>query len=201
MSRREDRAKFLCAQRTGDTTHWDTLRPTEKDLYRRQAEREGYSSDAEVGDAHAEVEESLRSRLDHLGALVAVVEGRYDEVDADLLNSLDIGARVDDHELQAGPDLEAAQRALDEYPLTVEQTTTFEVVLGVGGPHDRLLFECDPYDPLEVGRLGQPCEVAYEIRRVVYRYSWPGSAERELTGKDREVAIQFARRVVPDLAE
>jgi hypothetical protein len=41
---------------------------------------------------------------------------------------------------------------------------------------------------------------SYEIRRILYRYSWSGSAELELVGEDRRVAESFARRVVPELA-
>ncbi|HTT94595.1 MAG TPA: hypothetical protein VMF55_07975 [Solirubrobacterales bacterium] len=36
-----------------------------------------------------------------------------------------------------------AEEAIDELPLAVERTTTFEVILGVGGPDRRLCLECD----------------------------------------------------------
>jgi hypothetical protein len=51
------------------------------------------------------------------------------------------------------------------------------------------------------GRLGTPGEIVYEIRRILYRYSWDGSAERVLSGEDYDVAERFARQVVPELVE
>ena len=80
----------------------------------------------------------------------------------------------------------------------MEATTTFEIVLGTGGPDDRLLVECETggnrrWDD----RDHAPCE----IRRILYRYSWDGSAERELSGGDYDLAEHLARRVVPELVE
>lgn len=135
-----------------------------------------------IGDAHAEVDEAMRSRLDDLGELVSIANGDQPTV----TTATALGIDVDD------PQGSAMQR-LDDYPLCVEATTTFEVVLGTGGPDDRLLVECDRY--------GQEGEWSYEVRRVLYRYSWTGSAERELTGYERAIALELARRVVPELVE
>jgi hypothetical protein len=88
---------------------------------------------------------------------------------------------------------EQADRLMAELPLCVEATTTFEVVLGTGGPDDRLVFECERWPGTEGSRD------SYDIRRVLYRYSWEGSGEVELYGEDREAAEAFARRVVPEL--
>jgi hypothetical protein len=160
-----------------------TLEPGE------MVERENW----QVGDAAAEVEGAKRGRLDDLRALLLVASGDGDQANEATVEALDIGAEYDDHELQNdGGDLEErATEAIDEYPLCVEATTMFEVVLGTGGPDDRLLFECS----------GGEGEWEWEIDRVLYRYSWTGSAERVLSGEDRETAEELARRVVPELTE
>lgn len=90
-----------------------------------------------------------------------------------------------------------AAELLDALPLAVEATTTFEVVLGVGGPDRRLCFECDRANWDADADRSFPVE----IRRVFYRYSWEGSAEVELHGEDKETAEAFGRRVVPELVE
>lgn len=92
-----------------------------------------------------------------------------------------------------------AEQVMDEMPLCVEATTTFEVVLGTGGPDRRLCFECSP--GYEREHDDPRSRTTYTIRRVFYRYSWEGSAEFELIGEDREIAEAFGRRVVPELVE
>ncbi|MBS1675986.1 MAG: hypothetical protein JST08_01245 [Actinobacteria bacterium] len=118
------------------------------------------------------------------------------------------GATLDPGRLSAlgidpeGAPEDQAEERLHELSLGVDVTTTFEVVLGAGGPDRRLCFECDR----DLDRSGLDLTPAYpryvyEIRRVHFRYSWSGSAEVELTGSDREVAEAFGRRVVPELAD
>lgn len=153
----------------------------------------------ETGDAHGEVDSHMRSRLDELHNLSRLANPGVDldEWSNDELLAMDIGYGV------AGPlsreyIQEQAEERLNEYPLCVEATTTFEVVLGTGGPDDRLIFECS----YEINpTLDDTAHRDYEIRRVLYRYSWTGSAERVLTGEDRETAEELARRVVPELVE
>lgn len=146
-------------------------------------------------DAAAYVDTAMRGRLDDLHNLQRLANPGVDldEWSNDEILSLDIGYGV------AGPlsreyIQEQAEERLAEYPLAVETMTTFEIVLGTGGPDDRLLIEARPYGVSFREQGG-------EIRRVLYRYSWEGSAEVELTGEDREVAEAFARQVVPELAE
>jgi hypothetical protein len=133
---------------------------------------------------------ALRGRLDDLAALHQLIDGDGDQADQKTVEGLGIGAEYDDHELQGVEGLgeeDAAQDALDSYPLCVERATVFEIVLGTGGPDDRLVIECSE-DP-------------YEIERIFYRYSWSGSAERQLSGDDYDTAERFARSVVPELTE
>lgn len=147
---------------------------------------------AEVGDAKAEIAESMRSRLHDLTILVGTANGFGEGwADPDKLKALGVEechATEDD-----GRAAEEAEERLLEYPLCVEATTTFEIVLR-GGPDSRLVVECEHHP--ESGP-----EYGYTIRRVLYRYSWTGSAEIELTGENLRVAEEFARRVVPELAE
>lgn len=102
--------------------------------------------------------------------------------------------------LEGGDPLEdQANRLIDEMPMEVATTVTFEVVLGTGGPDRRLCFECD-VSMLEASEFGRfPDPEGFTIRRVYYRYAWADSAEVELRGEEREVAEAFARRVVPEL--
>lgn len=161
----------------------------------------------EVGNAATEITRKMRSRLDDLAVLVAVAQEDWTEK-IQKLSSAEFEAlgmsgdhagasAISAQRIEAAED---AQGRLDEYPLCVEATTTFEIVIGTGGPDDRLLIECNviPPDPGGVhGHYGP----RYEISRVLYRYSWEGSAEIVLTGDDRETAEAFARRVVPELVE
>ncbi len=152
----------------------------------------------DVTDAAGYVGEAMRGRLDDLAALRQVIDGDADLIDQRELEALDVGAEFEDHELQSyGSDLtDRAEERLDQLPLCIDRTTVFEIVLGTGGPDDRLLVECDTaQDWTPEG------SVSFEIRRVLYRYSWSGSAEVELSGEDRETAEAFARRVVPELVE
>lgn len=155
----------------------------------------------EVGDAAAEVEQQLRDRLDDLILLTGLARGEgIDEISNDQMLGLGIAYG------QPGPieapqiEEEAAER-LDEYPLAVERTVSLEVVLGTGGPDDRLIFECDVVDPAAVAGDGSTAYGPLEISRVLYRYSWTGSAERVLSGQDRAAAEELGRRVVPELVE
>lgn len=147
-------------------------------------------------DARAYVETSARDCIADLRDLTALSEYEHAEEARQ-----DIGA---ERIAGLGLDPEAfdrynAEEAIDELPLAVDVTTTWEVVLGTGGPDRRLCFECDTYIESidEDGRHPR----SYEIRRVLYRYAWDGSAGIELVGADRQVAEAFARRVVPELAE
>ncbi|HXR30588.1 MAG TPA: hypothetical protein VN752_05565 [Solirubrobacterales bacterium] len=154
----------------------------------------------QVGEAEREIEEHKRSRLDDIAALVKLASLPDDEAlnewSNDELLAHDIGYG------EAGPlsldtVREQADERLNEYPLSVEATMTFEVVIGTGGPDDRLLFECVGVDAGPHDGGGD----RWEINRVIYRYSWTGSAERVLSGEDRETAEELARRVVPELVE
>ncbi len=145
-------------------------------------------------DAGAYVEEAMRGRLDDLRVLTRTAAGHGREFSNEELEA--VGLEFDGLD----PADDAAGR-LYEYPLGVEATTTFEVVLGTGGPDDRLLFECDVVESRIIERGENVLQsVGYEVRRVYYRYSWSGSAELELHDTDREVAEALARRVVPELA-
>lgn len=150
-------------------------------------------------DAAAYARSAAKGTIADLRTLLRVADGEAAEVPQRDLEAAEVGAKFDDHELQNDNSelIEEAEDRLVEWPLAVEATTTFEVVLGTGGPDTRLCFECDMVESLmaESGR-----EIG-EIRRVFYRYSWEGSAEVELRGEDREVAEAFARHVVPELAE
>jgi hypothetical protein len=142
-------------------------------------------------DASAYVGVAMRGRLEDLRDLTALSTGdaEYSVSDrrAEELG-IDHGDYVGDQALDR----------LGEYPLCVEATTTFEIVLGTGGPDDRLLIECDGgREESEIGAAPS----AYEIRRILYRYSWDGSAERVLSGEDFDTAERFARQVVPELGE
>jgi hypothetical protein len=163
-------------------------------LVRGDAER--YSRDRnrdagiaeEVGDAAAEVGQAMRGRMDDITALLAIANGEeISEKGAEVLD-------LDPDELA-----ESADDHLTALPLAVEATTTFEIVLGTGGPDDRLLIECDRVVAGE--SVGGPDLFEYEMRRALYRYSWTGSGEVVLSGDDRDAAMDFARRVVPELAE
>lgn len=150
-------------------------------------------------DAAAYLGEAKRGRLDDLDALRQVIDGDADLVDERVLLGLGIGAEYDDHELQREPSPDDAECALDTYALAVESALVFEVVLGTGGPDDRLVFECSLIRGNRPDTAGAAGEVA--IRRVLYRYTWAGSAEVELVGEDRRIAEEYGRRVVPELAE
>lgn len=154
---------------------------------------------AEVGNAAAEIAEAMRGRLDHLAALQRVEAGEVDDFSNDEILRLGLAyghpGPIPTEQLQ-----EEAGERLDLFALSVETITTFEIVLGVGGPSDSLLIECSTYEE-DAGQGHGIKRRGYEINRVLYRYSWEGSAEVELTGEDREVAEEFARRVVPELVE
>jgi hypothetical protein len=150
-------------------------------------------------DAAAYIGEAKRGRLNDLDALRQVIDGEGDLVDEAVMLGLGIGAEYDDHELQQEPSADDAECVLDTYALAVESALVVEVVLGTGGPDDRLVFECSLIRGSRPDTAGAAGEVA--IRRVLYRYTWAGSAEVELVGEDRRIAEEYGRRVVPELAE
>ncbi len=133
---------------------------------------------------------SAEGALSDIGVLVAIAghenPGFADERLEDLGFVLEGGDPLEDQ----------ADWLIEEMPLSLEMETTFEVVLGAGGPDRRLCFECR-----SIGRFDERDQMGYEIGRVYYRYSWCGSAEVQLSGKGREIAEAFGRRVVPELAE
>lgn len=80
--------------------------------------------------------------------------------------------------------------------------------MNTGAEPDRT--DAESYAPIVAERMGEDfcnwsaltdAAVDYEPRRVAIRYSWSGSRTVELVGPGREAAIDFARRVVPELAE
>jgi len=153
------------------------------------------SIESDETDAAAYVGVAMRGRLDHIAGLLTATWGDPEQFSNDELLALDIGYGVPGP-LTAEYVREEAESHLHALPLAVEVTTTFEVVLGTGGPDDRLLVECRAeLDP------EQTLQPQYEVRRILYRYSWEGSGEVELVGEDRAAAEAFARRVVPELTE
>jgi hypothetical protein len=94
---------------------------------------------------------------------------------------------------------EQADERLTELPLCVEAATTFEIVLGTGGPDRRLLIDCEP--GYEREHEDPRSRTTYEIKGVRFRYSWGNSVEIPLTGEAKEAAEAFAARVVPELVE
>jgi hypothetical protein len=141
--------------------------------------------------------ESLTTELADLLKLANVEEAELDEWSNDELLGLDIGYGVAGP-LSAAQVREEAEDRLNALPLCVEASTTFEIVLGTGGPDRRLLIECSG-GGVELG--SEDTAASLEIRRVLFRYSWSSSAEVELTGEAKEAAEEFARRVVPELIE
>lgn len=150
-------------------------------------------------DARAYVGTSARDLIGDLRSLVRIADWDNDVTTAEIAEALEVG-----HEEAGnmGEDarLEADERLI-EMPLAVEVTTTFEVVLGCGGPDRRLCFECHGSPSRVQPDPHTPPPIEYDIRRVLFSYSWDGSAEIELIGEDREVAEEFGRRVVPELGE
>ena len=132
---------------------------------------------------------AMEGRLSDIGDLLRLCGGDIDyEVDAERAAALGIdeGDYVGDQ----------AEELLNSYPLCVETQVSFEIVIGTGGPDDRLIVECDVdmLEPSEFGGFGD-----LSIRCILYRYSWDGSAERVLSGENHEIAEEFARRIVPEL--
>lgn len=169
------------------------------DAERYARERNRAAGIGEPGDAAAEVDESLRSRMDTLDVLARCMDAANDGAEPDELGDYEL-TREQIEAVGLDPDAFDAENvdvALTELPLAVEATMTFEVVFGTGGPDDRLLIECDGVEPGPHDGHGG----SWEPRRVSYRYSWTGSAERELHGRERELALDYARRVVPELGE
>jgi hypothetical protein len=134
---------------------------------------------------------AMRSRLDELSILLKVAAGeestKAERVAVDL-------AAAGEQDADDGWDVQQeAEDRIVETPLCIQTATIFEVVLGTGGPDDRLNVEC-------IGGRALGCD-AYEIRRILYRYTWSGSGVIELFGEDFDTAEAFARRVVAELAE
>lgn len=182
---------------------WRYLRPTEKDVFRREAEKRIDRGEEvrihpteDSTDAANYVGVAMRSRMDDIGLLVNVAARGFSDDDAEMEKEADaaeaLGAGLDD-----GDPEEAAYVALCEMVLSVETVTTFEIVLGTGGPDDRLIVECEGVDG---EAAGQPVTL-YAIRRILYRYSWEGFGEVALVGEDFTAAAAFAQRVVPELSE
>ena len=195
-SKREARARSLAA--ANSLTPWESMSPTERDVFRRQAEREGFTHDHDPTDPDDAVEPGLRGRLDTLRDLQIVQDDGASGVDnADRLEALGIEAQLSDDASR-----EEAEQRLDELALSVDTTVLFEVVFGTGGPDDRLIVECGVFREEQTGYEPHAPRVTYEVRRILYRFSWAGkSAERVLTGDDRAAAERYASRVVPELAE
>ena len=127
------------------------------------------------------IDTALRGRLDDLADLQRVADGGASAVDdADRLEELGIESQLSDSASQ-----EEAQDALAGFALSVETVTLHEIVLGTGGPDDRLIVEVDQG----------------AIRRILYRYSWSGSAERVLSGANYDTAERFAHYMIPALEE
>lgn len=145
---------------------------------------------ADKTDAVAYMEEAKRGRLEDLADLFALIDG---ENSVDEIRREELG--VSSFHYDEG---DQANDRIHEYPLGVEATTTFHILLGSGGPDDRLLIECDTGGNR---RWDDRDHAPYEVRRILYRYSWSGSAERELVGEDFTLAERFARTVVPELVE
>jgi hypothetical protein len=135
-------------------------------------------------DALTYVAEAMRARLTTLATLQRVASGEADDLDAEEVASV-MGLVNGRLVREADPDdlADDASEQMEQLPLCVEALTLYEIVLGTGGPDDRLVVEAEDGD----------------IRGIVCRYSWDGSAERRLQGVDREVAEAFAHQVVPEL--
>lgn len=149
-------------------------------------------------DAVAYVGEAMKGRLETLRVLQAAIDDEGCNIAEPDAVAAELGIDPADVDGDRSDLVQVAETALYEFPLCVEATTTFEIVLGTGGPDDRLLIECDGgREESEIGAAPS----GYEIRRILYRYSWSGSAERVLSGTDYDVAERFARQVVPELIE
>lgn len=200
MSKRDERAAALA--RANDGKDWESMRPSERDVYRRQADREGFRDDFDPTDPADAAAPGMRGRLDDLQALFLVIDGDADQADEQTLTGLEIGAEYDDHELTTEPTADDAEQALYGMPLEVSRTTTFEIVFGTGGPDDRLLIECDSVS--NASGLGYGERVTYEIRRILYRFSWAGKSADVVIpsgSEDYSTAERYALQVVPELAE
>jgi hypothetical protein len=161
---------------------------TNTDIPDREAQDEA-SGQADPTDAPAYGPTSAGQMTSELRILLAIADHRNPGFPDERLEEVGFV-------LEGGDPLEdQASSLIDELPLSIEATTTFEIVLGVGGPDRRLCLECRTYDRSPQGYS----ETAYDIRRVYYRYSWSDASEVELKGGDRELSEEFARRVVPEL--
>lgn len=189
MSKHQERAEALCLANEGK--EWADVGSLKRDELREQATREGFTADHDPTDPDDAVEGNMRSRL---GDLRLLIETRDAGTAPDGASGAELEALGFDLD---NPDaVEQAEELLDEFPLSVERTTLVEVVLGTGGPDDRLIFECSTTHDYEPA----PAVAALEVRRVLYRFSWGGkSAERVLSGEDKKTAEAFAARIVPEL--
>lgn len=201
MSIREDRARALATAR-GE--RWVDIGSLKRDVYRREAEkaidRGEQPASVDETDAKAYIGIAMRDRMDELTDLLSLTDLQFTEEVAERLGSTRIGELGIDEETPEPNMVEEAERALRQTILCVDKAMVFEIVLGTGGPDSRILIECDMStadyegDPMATSTV-------YEIRRVLYRYSWSGSGEIELSGGDRLAAEMLARRVVPELVE
>lgn len=148
------------------------------------------------------VEKSAEHLTTELAALTKLAdlidEDALDEWSNDELLAHDIGYGVPGP-LTVDQVREEAEERLDALPLAIERATTFEIVLGVGGPDRRLLIDCEA--GYEREHEDPRSRTTYEIKGVRFRYSWGYSVEIPLTGEAREAAERFASRVVPELVE
>jgi hypothetical protein len=113
-------------------------------------------------DARAYVGTSARDLIGELRTLELLTQGGRTLSETQMLDSIDIEGPAGEDEI-----FEAAEDRLFSMPLAVEATTTFEVVLGCGGPDRRLCFEC-AVDSRVIERGENVLQsVGYEIRRVL----------------------------------
>lgn len=144
-------------------------------------------------DAVAYVGEAMRGRLETLKLLQAMIDDEGRNIAEPDAVAAELGIDPADVDGDGADLMEVAETALHELPLCVETTTVHEIVLGTGGPDDRLVVEVSGYAGNDAS--------GWSIARILYRYSWSGSAERALDGEDFEAAERFARQVVPELVE
>lgn len=140
---------------------------------------------------------AMRHRLDDIATLINLSESEPDDLDLE---------RVDLDGLGFSPDIEpsnvreSADVLIDELPLCVDQVHEFHIVLGTGGPDDRIIIECDVIPPQS--RRSEPVAITatrYEVSRITYRYTWDGMGEIELRYEDYAAAYSFACRLIPEL--
>jgi hypothetical protein len=140
---------------------------------------------------------AMRHRLDDIATLLNLSESEPDDLS---LEEVDLNGLGFSPDVEPDGIRESADVLIAELPLCVDQTHEFHIVLGTGGPDDRIIVECDVTPP-----QSRPSETVaitgtrYEVRRILYRYSWDGSGEVVLHGEDYQAALDFAHWHVPEL--